>query len=155
MSVLRCVSIQCTYCHTQSRDWLENSSLTCIYSEIPESGGARKYSIYCPYVMMNKTGLTIAFKPKLAWQSSMFAGSQNIAVCHVGSKVKLVQFYIPPWKKYSPTFIKHSLNHSCIHIQNWTMEIARWFKYQIQIGARYVKALRWVLPTHDTICYAM
>ncbi|KAI9031000.1 hypothetical protein CLU79DRAFT_842748 [Phycomyces nitens] len=63
--------------------------------DIPDSGGARKYSIYCPYIVINKTGCPIGFKPKLAWQSSMFSAAQNIAVCRPGTKPEPFMFSYP------------------------------------------------------------
>ncbi|OAD68026.1 hypothetical protein PHYBLDRAFT_57710 [Phycomyces blakesleeanus NRRL 1555(-)] len=63
--------------------------------DIPDSGGARKYSIYCPYIVINKTGCPIGFKPKLAWQSSMFSGAQNTAVCRPGVKPEPFMFSYP------------------------------------------------------------
>ncbi|CAO3651068.1 unnamed protein product [Cunninghamella blakesleeana] len=50
--------------------------------EIPESGGSFKYSVYSPYIIINKTGWPISLKPKLAWQNSMFSSQASISVCH-------------------------------------------------------------------------
>ncbi|KAI9315667.1 hypothetical protein BX666DRAFT_1957951, partial [Dichotomocladium elegans] len=54
--------------------------------DIPESGGAKKYVIYCPYVVMNKSGCAISIKTKPAWQSSMFSGSNGPSIFKVDSK---------------------------------------------------------------------
>ncbi|RUP47466.1 hypothetical protein BC936DRAFT_145703 [Jimgerdemannia flammicorona] len=45
--------------------------------EIPDSGGAHKFSIYSPYAMINKTGLDMAFKSKPFLQSAKVTAGQN------------------------------------------------------------------------------
>ncbi|KAG0246128.1 hypothetical protein B0O80DRAFT_498393 [Mortierella sp. GBAus27b] len=44
---------------------------------IPNSGGATKFSIYSPYVIMNKTGLDLVFKPKSFMQTDKIAAGQG------------------------------------------------------------------------------
>ncbi|KAI7863658.1 hypothetical protein BDF14DRAFT_1733660 [Spinellus fusiger] len=63
--------------------------------EVPDSGGSHKYSIYCPYVIINKTGCPIGFKPKLAWQNSMFSSAQNAFICHSGVKPEPFMYSYP------------------------------------------------------------
>ncbi|CAG8536787.1 2817_t:CDS:10, partial [Racocetra persica] len=57
------------------------------YYEIPDSGGAFKFSIYSPYVMINKTGLDMAFRSKSLFQSAKDAAGQGF----VSSKEKSPQ----------------------------------------------------------------
>lgn len=45
--------------------------------EVPESGGAHKFSIYSPYVMINKTGLDMSFKSKPFLGSAKLAAGQS------------------------------------------------------------------------------
>ncbi|GES89872.1 vacuolar protein sorting-associated protein vps13 [Rhizophagus clarus] len=47
------------------------------YTEIPDSGGAFKFSIYSPYVMINKTGLDMVFKSKSLLASAKIAAGQG------------------------------------------------------------------------------
>ncbi|CAG8555201.1 10349_t:CDS:10 [Paraglomus brasilianum] len=47
------------------------------YTEIPNSGGAFKFSIYSPHVMMNKTGLDMTFKSKSLFQNAKIAAGQG------------------------------------------------------------------------------
>ncbi|KAI8384441.1 uncharacterized protein BYT42DRAFT_612143 [Radiomyces spectabilis] len=63
--------------------------------DVPDSGGARKYSIYCPYVIINKTDSMIAFKAKPAWQSAMFQGSHDTVVCRPSSKAEPFMYSYP------------------------------------------------------------
>ncbi|ORX43331.1 DUF1162-domain-containing protein [Hesseltinella vesiculosa] len=49
--------------------------------ELPETGGARKYSIFSPYVIINKSGYPLSLRPKLPWQSSMFLSHTQIWRC--------------------------------------------------------------------------
>ncbi|KAL1915167.1 uncharacterized protein VTP21DRAFT_7648 [Calcarisporiella thermophila] len=49
------------------------------YFEIPDSGGALKLSIACPYVMLNKTGLDMAFMSKTFLQAPKFVAGQRIS----------------------------------------------------------------------------
>ncbi|ORZ00047.1 hypothetical protein BCR41DRAFT_313859 [Lobosporangium transversale] len=44
---------------------------------IPGSGGAVKFSIYCPYVILNKTGLDLVFKAKSFMQNAKIAAGQG------------------------------------------------------------------------------
>lgn len=46
-------------------------------SVIPNSGGATKFSIFSPYVIMNKTGLDLVFKPKSFMQTDKIAAGQG------------------------------------------------------------------------------
>ncbi|KAI7902142.1 uncharacterized protein BX663DRAFT_436105 [Cokeromyces recurvatus] len=52
--------------------------------DIPDSGGARKYSIFSPYVILNKTGLPISFKEKLAWSEAFYSTNENIVISRPG-----------------------------------------------------------------------
>ncbi|CAI2166885.1 9593_t:CDS:10 [Funneliformis geosporum] len=52
------------------------------YTEVPDSGGAFKFSVYSPYIMINKTGLDMVFKSK------SFLTSAKIAAGQVTSKKK-------------------------------------------------------------------
>ncbi|KAG0173105.1 hypothetical protein DFQ30_008890 [Apophysomyces sp. BC1015] len=55
-------------------------------SDIPNSGGASKYTIFCPYVVINKTGHTISFKEKPAWKDAMFSPAPRVSTCRPGAK---------------------------------------------------------------------
>jgi vacuolar protein sorting-associated protein 13A/C len=53
-------------------------TLNLHYTTIPDSGGAFKLSIYCPYVILNKTGMDICFKtPSVVRTSRVNNNSQN------------------------------------------------------------------------------
>ncbi|CAG8516340.1 7059_t:CDS:10 [Ambispora leptoticha] len=52
-------------------------NLRILYHEIPDSGGAYKYTIYSPYVMINKTGLDMVFKSQSLLQSAKIAAGQG------------------------------------------------------------------------------
>lgn len=62
--------------------------------EIPESGGAHKFSIYCPYIMLNKTGRDIVYKGKPFMQGARFTAGQN-AVRNRGRKAEPFMFSYP------------------------------------------------------------
>jgi len=57
----------------------DNAKLTLRINsiDIPDSGGAHKFSIYCPYIMLNKTGRDIVYKAKPFMQSARFTAGQN------------------------------------------------------------------------------
>ncbi|KAI8072416.1 hypothetical protein BC940DRAFT_233832 [Gongronella butleri] len=63
--------------------------------DVPDSGGARKYSIYSPYIIVNKSGYPITLKPKLAWQSSMFATQMPNFICHPASTPQPFMYSYP------------------------------------------------------------
>ncbi|KAF9111925.1 hypothetical protein BGX27_004234 [Mortierella sp. AM989] len=44
---------------------------------IPDSGGAVKFSIFCPYVILNKTGLDLIFKAKSFMKNAKIAAGQG------------------------------------------------------------------------------
>ncbi|BFZ60577.1 Vacuolar protein sorting-associated protein 13 [Saitoella coloradoensis] len=46
------------------------------YTEIPNSGGAYRASVYCPYIILNKTGLDVQVKSKSFLQSARVAAGQ-------------------------------------------------------------------------------
>jgi len=50
---------------------------TVPYSVIPNSGGAVKFSVFCPYVILNKTGLDLIFKAKSFMQNAKIAAGQS------------------------------------------------------------------------------
>ncbi|KAG9302115.1 hypothetical protein G9A89_020549 [Geosiphon pyriformis] len=52
-------------------------NLRILYYEIPDSGGAFKFTIYSPYVMINKTGLDMVFKSQSLLQSAKIAAGQG------------------------------------------------------------------------------
>nr|CAG8504476.1 8535_t:CDS:10 [Entrophospora candida]CAG8514013.1 6898_t:CDS:10 [Entrophospora candida] len=52
-------------------------NLRIYYTEIPDSGGAFKFSLYSPYVIINKTGLDMIFKSKSFLQSARIAAGQG------------------------------------------------------------------------------
>jgi vacuolar protein sorting-associated protein 13A/C len=54
--------------------------------DIPGSGGAKKYSIFSPYIIINKTGLPIQFKAKTNWSDSLYTSGENLVVCRPGPK---------------------------------------------------------------------
>ncbi|KAI9287283.1 vacuolar protein sorting-associated protein vps13 [Umbelopsis sp. AD052] len=62
--------------------------------EIPESGGAHKFSIYCPYIMLNKTGRDIVYKGKPFMQGARFTAGQN-AMRNRGRKAEPFMFSYP------------------------------------------------------------
>ncbi|CAG8450182.1 1456_t:CDS:10 [Cetraspora pellucida] len=70
------------------------------YYEIPDSGGAFKFSIYSPYVMINKTGLDMAFRSKSLFQSAKDTAGQGF----VSSKQKSQQVapYMFSYADHSP-----------------------------------------------------
>ncbi|KAG2223432.1 hypothetical protein INT45_001738, partial [Circinella minor] len=76
--------------------------------DIPDSGGARKYVIYCPYVMINKSGCAISFRPKQAWQSSMFSGSQGVSVWKMLNKSEPFMFSYPKLENSNRSLIQVS-----------------------------------------------
>ncbi|KAI9253785.1 hypothetical protein BDA99DRAFT_443164 [Phascolomyces articulosus] len=76
--------------------------------DIPDSGGARKYVIYSPYVMINKSGCAISFRPKVAWQSSMFSGSQGVSVWRMHNKPEPFMFSYPKLENSNRSLIQVS-----------------------------------------------
>ncbi|KAI9493351.1 hypothetical protein BDB00DRAFT_946102 [Zychaea mexicana] len=76
--------------------------------DMPDSGGARKYVIYCPYVMMNKSGCAIAFKPKVAWQSTMFSGPQGASIWKMLNKPEPFMFSYPKLENSNRSLIQVS-----------------------------------------------
>ncbi|CAG8609296.1 9150_t:CDS:10, partial [Funneliformis caledonium] len=47
------------------------------YTEVPDSGGAFKFSVYSPYIMINKTGLDMVFKSKSFLTAAKIAAGQG------------------------------------------------------------------------------
>ncbi|KAF7732148.1 hypothetical protein EC973_006403 [Apophysomyces ossiformis] len=61
-------------------------TLSINMSDIPNTGGARRYTVSCRYIVINKTGRAITFKEKPAWTGTMFSGPPKICVCQPGVK---------------------------------------------------------------------
>ena len=49
-----------------------------LFSNIPDSGGAFRVSVYCPYVILNKTGLEVEMKSKSLLQPARAAAGQGV-----------------------------------------------------------------------------
>ena len=49
-----------------------------LYSNVPDSGGAFKVSVYSPYLILNKTGLDMDIQSKAMFSSSRSAGRQGV-----------------------------------------------------------------------------
>ncbi|KAG0317193.1 hypothetical protein BGZ99_006445, partial [Dissophora globulifera] len=44
---------------------------------VPDSGGSVKFSVFCPYVILNKTGMELVFKAKSFMQNARIAAGQS------------------------------------------------------------------------------
>ncbi|RUS21382.1 hypothetical protein BC937DRAFT_92871, partial [Endogone sp. FLAS-F59071] len=73
--------------------------------EVPESGGAHKFSIYSPYVMINKTGLDMSFKSKPFLGSAKLTAGQNFPR-HRDQKVEPYMFSYPKQDNRNRALIK-------------------------------------------------
>ncbi|CAO3587114.1 unnamed protein product [Absidia cylindrospora] len=76
--------------------------------DIVESGGAHKYSIFCPYIIINKTGCPISLKPKLAWQNSMFNSQTSISVSRPAKKPEPFMYSYPKYDNRNRSLIQTS-----------------------------------------------
>ena len=48
--------------------------------EIPGSGGAEKISIYCPYLIINLTGLDLSYKARSLIRQNRYAAGQSSSI---------------------------------------------------------------------------
>ncbi|KAI9480349.1 MAG: hypothetical protein EXX96DRAFT_521344 [Benjaminiella poitrasii] len=74
--------------------------------DIPNSGGAKKYSIFSPYIIINKTGLPISFKEKPAWSDALYATSENVIVSKPGPKPEPLMYSYPNTDNRNRTLIR-------------------------------------------------
>lgn len=67
------------------------------YFNVPDSGGAFKVSIYCPYLVLNKTGLNINLQSKSMFSSAKSAAGQGVRMdSDRGSKKALPYMFSYP-----------------------------------------------------------
>ncbi|KAI9283162.1 hypothetical protein BY458DRAFT_427893 [Sporodiniella umbellata] len=74
--------------------------------EIQNSGGAKKYSLFSPYIIMNKTGLPIRFKEKLTWSDTFVSSGDMVTVCKPGPKPQPFMYSYPNVDNRNRTLIK-------------------------------------------------
>ncbi|RCI04898.1 hypothetical protein CU098_003059, partial [Rhizopus stolonifer] len=74
--------------------------------EIPGSGGAKKYSLFSPYVIMNKTGMPIRLKEKLTWSDAFISSGDAVTVCKPGPKPQPFMYSYPTVDNRNRTLIK-------------------------------------------------
>lgn len=63
--------------------------------EIPDYGGSKKYSIFSPYIIINKTGLPISIKEKPAWSEALYSTGEKIVVCKPSPKPEPLMYSYP------------------------------------------------------------
>ncbi|RCI00207.1 hypothetical protein CU097_014138 [Rhizopus azygosporus] len=74
--------------------------------DIPGSGGAKRYSIFSPYIIMNKTWLPISFKEKHTWSDAFMSNSDNVVTCKPGPKPEPFMFSYPNMDNRNRALIK-------------------------------------------------
>ncbi|KAI9273340.1 hypothetical protein EDC94DRAFT_192131 [Helicostylum pulchrum] len=74
--------------------------------DIPDSGGAKKYSIYSPYIIINKTGLPISFKEKPAWSDAIYSMGETVTMCRPLSKPEPFMYSYPHSDNRNRTLIQ-------------------------------------------------
>ncbi|EIE88932.1 hypothetical protein RO3G_13643 [Rhizopus delemar RA 99-880] len=75
--------------------------------EVPGSGGAKKYSLFSPYIIINKTGLPIRFKEKKnTWSDAFTSGTDAVAICRPGPKPQPFMYSYPTMDNRNRTLIK-------------------------------------------------
>ncbi|CEI90291.1 hypothetical protein RMCBS344292_04619 [Rhizopus microsporus] len=74
--------------------------------DVPGSGGAKRYSIFSPYIIMNKTWLPISFKEKHTWSDAFMSNSDNVVTCKPGPKPEPFMFSYPNMDNRNRTLIK-------------------------------------------------
>ncbi|KAG1240922.1 hypothetical protein G6F68_017190 [Rhizopus microsporus] len=75
--------------------------------EVPGSGGAKKYSLFSPYIIINKTGLPIRFKEKKnTWSDAFTSGTDAVATCRPGPKPQPFMYSYPTMDNRNRTLIK-------------------------------------------------
>lgn len=74
--------------------------------DIPDSGGAKKYSIFSPYIIINKTGLPISFKEKPAWSDAIYSARESVVMCSPGPKPEPFMYSYPTTDYHNRTLIK-------------------------------------------------
>jgi vacuolar protein sorting-associated protein 13A/C len=74
--------------------------------DIPDSGGAKKYSIFSPYIIINKTGLPISFKEKPAWSDAIYSTGETVVMCKPGPKPEPFMYSYPTTDYHNRTLIK-------------------------------------------------
>jgi vacuolar protein sorting-associated protein 13A/C len=74
--------------------------------DIPDSGGAKKYSIYSPYTIINKTGLPICFKEKPAWSDALYSIGETVTMCKPGPKPEPFMYSYPNMDNRNRTLIQ-------------------------------------------------
>ncbi|CEG78909.1 hypothetical protein RMATCC62417_13445 [Rhizopus microsporus] len=74
--------------------------------DVPGSGGAKRYSIFSPYIIMNKTWLPISFKEKHTWSDAFMSNSDNVVTCKPGPKPEPFMFSYPNLDNRNRTLIK-------------------------------------------------
>ncbi|KAL7310459.1 Vacuolar protein sorting-associated protein 13 [Mucor circinelloides] len=78
--------------------------------DIPDSGGAKKYSIFSPYIIINKTGLPISFKEKPAWAEALYSAGETVTMCKPGPKPEPFMYSYPNVDNRNRTLIQ--VDHS-------------------------------------------
>lgn len=74
--------------------------------DIPDSGGAKKYSLYSPYIIINKTGLPISFKEKPAWSDAIYSTGETVTMCTPKSKPEPFMYSYPNIDNGNRTLIR-------------------------------------------------
>ena len=74
--------------------------------DIPDSGGAKKYSIFSPYIIINKTGLPISFKEKPAWSEALYSAGETVTMCKPGPKPEPFMYSYPHHDNRNRTLIQ-------------------------------------------------
>lgn len=74
--------------------------------DIPDSGAAKKYSIYSPYIIINKTGLPISFKEKPAWSDAIYSLGETVTMCKPESKPEPFMYSYPNVDNRNRTLIQ-------------------------------------------------
>ncbi|RCI05461.1 hypothetical protein CU098_001873, partial [Rhizopus stolonifer] len=74
--------------------------------DIPDSGGAKKYSIFSPYIIINKTGLPISFKEKPAWSDALYSSGETVTMCRPGPKPEPFMYSYPHADNRNRTLIQ-------------------------------------------------
>ncbi|KAI8877271.1 DUF1162-domain-containing protein [Backusella circina FSU 941] len=74
--------------------------------DVSGSGGAKKYSIFSPYIIINKTGLPIQFKEKPNWSESIYSSGENVVVCRPGPKPEPFMYSYPSISNSNRTLLQ-------------------------------------------------
>ncbi|KAI8968414.1 hypothetical protein BDF20DRAFT_896210, partial [Mycotypha africana] len=74
--------------------------------DIPDSGGAKRYSIFSPYIIINKTQLPITFRPNPAWSEALYSSNDTAKTCQPNARPEPFMYSYPTMDNRNRSLIK-------------------------------------------------